>query len=330
MPRRARQFANRRTRPAFTLVELLVVLAVLSMMASLVLVGLASAAEQAKAARTRSQIQRIHELLMTRWDDYKYRRVEANKTGNIRTRQAARLNKIRELMRIEMPDRKSDISDAPVSLESVPGLQFRYQRSVVARTNSANYAAASVDTVWTPANENAECLYLILESIQDGDTNGLDFFKESEIGDTDGDGMFEILDGWGNPIIFLRWPFGYPIIEPTGVRRDALSSLNDLSAPDPFDPLGVLGGKTTVSTTPLVYNHPIIFPLIFSAGPDGLYNIRTSPSASYQASTTTPPNNPYFEDTSFSPATRTGMILDASGDELDNITNHQLVVGGNE
>ncbi|MEW4456078.1 prepilin-type N-terminal cleavage/methylation domain-containing protein [Bremerella sp. JC817] len=324
----ARQFANRRTRPAFTLVELLVVLAVLSMMASLVLVGLASAAEQAKAARTRSQIQRIHELLMTRWDDYKYRRVEANKTGNMRVRQAARLNKIRELMRIEMPDRKSDVADGPVSLDSVPGLQFRYQRVAMARTNTSTFTAA--DAAWSSANENAECLYLILESIQDGETNGLDFFKESEIGDTDGDGMFEILDGWGNPIIFLRWPFGYPIIEPTGVRRDALSSLNDLSAPDPFDPLGVLGGKTTVTTTPLVYEHPIIFPLIFSAGPDGLYNIRTSPSTTYQASLTTPPNNPYFEDTSFSPATRMGMILDDSGDELDNITNHQLVVGGNE
>ncbi|MEX2357011.1 MAG: prepilin-type N-terminal cleavage/methylation domain-containing protein, partial [Pirellulaceae bacterium] len=52
---------------AFTLVELLVVMAVLVLLSSLVLSALAGAAEQARENRTRSQIQKIHELLMSRY-----------------------------------------------------------------------------------------------------------------------------------------------------------------------------------------------------------------------------------------------------------------------
>lgn len=327
MPIMATQFARRPLRPAFTLVELLVVMGVLAMLSSMVLVGLSSAAEQARANRTRSQVQKIHELLMPRWDEYRYRRVEDSKTGNVRVRQAARVDKIRELMRIELPDRKSDVIDAPVSLSAVPALQLRYQRAITNATGAANFAAAQ--TAWTSDHESSECLYMILASIQVGETNGLDFFKPSEIGDTDGDGVPEILDGWGQPILFIRWPYGYPEIatSTTGERRNGLSQMMDKTSPDPFDPLGVRGGRATLTTTPKVtYEHFPLHPLIFSAGPNGQYNIQVSIGQNYSA--TSPPNNPYME-IAGTPPQRVGQIFDTSGDELDNITNHVLVIAGN-
>ncbi|QDU76399.1 hypothetical protein Pan97_34480 [Bremerella volcania] len=327
MPITARQFAIRLTRPAFTLVELLVVMGVLAMLSSLVLVGLSSAAEQARANRTRSQVQKIHELLMPRWEEYRYRRVQASKSGNVRARQTARVDRIREMMRIEMPDRMSDVIDAPVSLNSTPALQLRYQRAVTNATGAANFTAAQ--SIWTSDHESSECLYMILASIQSGETNGLDFFKPSEIGDTDDDGVPEILDGWGQPILFIRWPFGYPEIatSTSGERRNGLSQLMDNTSPDPFDPLGVRGGRTTTSTSPRIeYAHFPLYPLIFSAGPDGLYNIQVDIGQDY--STTTPPNNPYME-VSGTPPQRVGQIADTSGEELDNITNHVLVIAGN-
>ncbi|PQO27403.1 hypothetical protein C5Y96_17850 [Blastopirellula marina] len=334
MPITARQFVRRPLRPAFTLVELLVVMGVLAMLSSLVLVGLASAAEQARVNRTRSQVQKIHELLMTRWEEYRYRRIEASKSGDVRTRLTSRVDKIREMMRIEMPDRKTDVSNAPVSLSTVPALQLRYQRSITNAKGAANYAAAV--SGWSDANESSECLYMILASIQSGETNGLDFFKPSEIGDTDGDGVPEILDAWGKPILFLRWPYGYPNIENVSPaqRRNGLSQIMDNTTPDPFDPLGVRGGRTTTSTSPRVeYAHFPLHPLIFSAGPDELYNIRTgindSSGNAIAYSSTTPPNNPYMEDTTAGYSKRIGAILDKSGDELDNITNHVLVIAGN-
>ena len=52
------------------------------------------------------------------------------------------------------------------------------------------------------ANEAAECLYMIVMlSTPDARSQ----FSDSEIGDTDNNGFPEFLDGWGNPIFFLRW-----------------------------------------------------------------------------------------------------------------------------
>ncbi len=89
-------------------------------------------------------------------------------------------------------------------------------------------------------------------------------FNNTEIGDYDGDGLPEFIDGWGHPIKFLRWPVGF---------YNALEGYSDLHPidpsgatqpcdPDPFDPMGVAGGFA-------------VFPLIYSAGPDGVYDINT-------------------------------------------------------
>ena len=50
---------------------------------------------------------------------------------------------------------------------------------------------------------------MILAGIREADATGLEAFEDSEIGDTDDDGMPEILDPWGRPIYFLRWAPGY-------------------------------------------------------------------------------------------------------------------------
>ena len=333
----ARSQVRNANRPAFTLVELLVVMGVLALMSSMVLVGLASAAEQARVARTRGQIQKIHELLMSRWEDYRYRRVEINRTGgSVRLRQRDRVDKIREIMRMEMPCHVEDLkfgnngtdgsSGSPFT-GNEPALWNRYRRAVAARAGGIGN--------WTIAFEGSECLYMILESIQDGETNGLDFFKDSEFGDTDGDGMPEILDAWGNPIHFLRWAPGF-----IGPR----SGLHRNDQPDPFDPLNVRNGRTQTVTN--VYDHFPLFPLVVSAGPDESTDILlrfsqvSAMNATVQANSPyTVPNNPYFaldaaDATANEPA---GLQLGVEGDiDLDgfeqyhdNISNHYLLIPGN-
>lgn len=343
----ARQSKILPRRPAFTLVELLVVMGVLAMMSSLVLVGLASAAEQARVARTRSQVQKIHELLMTRWEDYRYRRVEAlessdttglTSTQRVLLKHRYRVDKIRQLMRMEMPCHKEDVlfdatdQVANAGEESLarnagaPALWRRYRRTVASRTGDiAN---------WTTPYDDAECLYMILESIQDGETNGLDFFKPSEIGDLDGDGMPEILDGWGRPIRFLRWAPGY-----RGVR----SNLHRMDSPDPFDPLNVRDGRSQDGSGNFL--HFPLYPLVFSAGPDEVpdivlrFKITTDPQSMNHAinpGAGKVKNDPYyiFHDTDTSEDLQFGMEYDANGngiaEYLDNISNHQLVIAGND
>jgi hypothetical protein len=50
--------------------------------------------------------------------------------------------------------------------------------------------------------DQAECLYEILNSHNDYSSSGMDFIFRSEIGDTDGDDHLEILDSWGDPLLF--------------------------------------------------------------------------------------------------------------------------------
>ena len=60
------------------------------------------------------------------------------------------------------------------------------------------------DTRWDPQFEDAECLYVLLQTIRIDDATGLEYCKlrPNEIGDTDGDGWLEVLDGFGDPLFF--------------------------------------------------------------------------------------------------------------------------------
>ena len=154
----------------------------------------------------------------------------------------------------------------------------------------------------------------------DGNRKGTDFFNESEIGDTDGDGMKEILDAWGNPIEFLRWA--------PGLR--SLIQDGDTALGDPFNPQRAHN----------IY-HPNTFPLhpyVYSAGPDGAYDTvpdwvkkeeeeEEDDSLRLHYSTTTPKNNPYYVPEG--EASQLGTERDTNGDGvnnfIDNISNHKTV-----
>lgn len=58
------------------------------------------------------------------------------------------------------------------------------------------------------STESSELLYLVLTEgdvlgLPPSDIGGID---QNMIGDTDGDGNLEFLDGWGNPLQFYNWP----------------------------------------------------------------------------------------------------------------------------
>jgi hypothetical protein len=69
-------------------------------------------------------------------------------------------------------------------------------------------AATAADRDQLLANQSAECLYMIV-TVACGDGEARTLFHENDIGDTDGDGAREFLDGWGKPIGFLRWAPGF-------------------------------------------------------------------------------------------------------------------------
>jgi len=295
-------------RHGFTLVELLVVAMLIVLLASIALAAMAGALEDAKRSRTRAQIAKLHSLVMTKWESYHTRRVSvkvpyADPSTYRRTVNLVRMFGLRDLQRMEMPDRYTDISSNPVGsahgLASpllplpLPALLKAYRRRLSAGY-STNY-------------EGAECLYLMLSIPSEDGSNPLEFLSEKEIGDIDEDGMPEIHDAWGRPIYFLRWAPGF---------RSDLQSGNPTKGGDAFDPYFLDDPNKT---------HYTLFPLIFSAGPDGGYDVNVEASGTpVPAVSTTPPCSPYV-------SANIGQAIDTNGNGrlefYDNIHNHLIDAG---
>ena len=80
---------RRQRRASFTLIELLMVMAIIAVISSSVLVSLFGVMEDAKGNRTKSQIMRINELLMTKWENYRTRPVPFRISAGTQPRSAA-------------------------------------------------------------------------------------------------------------------------------------------------------------------------------------------------------------------------------------------------
>jgi prepilin-type N-terminal cleavage/methylation domain-containing protein len=311
-----RSAARFQRRSAFTLIEMTIVIMVIAILAALALPVFNAAAQQSKVHRTRAVIAKIDQLIGEKYESYRTRQVpiRINPSLNWQPPQIAafRLNAMRELMRMEMPDSQSDIM--PYDLNSGTTLtgENAYLPAAPSLTKAYRRRASAS---WSPTNGSAECLYLILAAMRDGDKSALDYFSPSEIGDTDNDQMNEILDAWGTPIHFLRWAPAYRAdIPPYPVTPQTMAD------PDPFDPFKVDPRWTNGAPfTPFALK-----PLIWSDGPDkriGInFNTPGSPTP-LAYSQSTPPNDPYFPD----PGTGMPVVgAPVNADATDNITNHDL------
>ncbi len=365
-------------RRAFTLTEMLLVIAIIGIMTGLALSMLAGAVELSREHRTRSIIAKIDQLISEKYEAYRTRSlplripllgpVDSNNKPTYtdpRTAAQIRLYAMRDLMRMELPDRKSDLTNNPIviiqkgspwnaTVQLDQPASFKSYRRSAQRCCGTNWA-----TAWTTTYEGSECLYLILAGMQDGEKNALDYFTSDEIGDVDNDGMKEILDAWGNPIEFLRWPAGYVAMpgpdgkwgvagvnddkDPAGLVDDieeagwpgsddirpisTVQNRNWLSSPDRFDPLKADPRWGYTTSAPQPYN---LHPLIFSAGRDKKYDVDVgtvvyATTANTSVTPNIPPCDPYYNGGSGIHAI-VGQVGDKDGDGqeswADNITNH--------
>ena len=224
-------------RRGFTLTELMIVILIIAILSTLFLGALGRAEESARRGRTRSLINKLHNMLMSRWDTYRSARLpivaEMKGTGvgsesfdasNDKARYRAnvarrRMFAVRELMRMEMPDRYDDLTFTPVVLTQ-PGstkpfrstMWLAYHRRINAAKNgnprTRNLATQAFIRQAALNYEAAECLYLILTTGLDRSDVSTEHLSPQDSGDKDFDGMPEFHDGWGNPIEFLRWAPG--------------------------------------------------------------------------------------------------------------------------
>jgi hypothetical protein len=275
--------------------------------------------------------------------------------ANVQGWAKARVDVIHELMRMEMPDRYSDIQDDPVTKMTMPdGSTQQMARPSVSK---------SYLSVLPPAPnfkaENAKCLYLLVSRGLD-DPDVMSEFADDEIAADSIDGMRYFIDGCGQPIFFVRWPAGFssPLHPWNVVGVDALGNpiavANKIypTTHDPFDPLRTHVPQDSSdpffnpSTSTQIY--PPLYPLIFSGGPDRITDVYLNgiPNAGgtefqySQTNKTTPySNNPYvFVGNSWTNGGLFGMPADlasiftpsgvSKGDgvdnSIDNISNQDL------
>lgn len=267
-------------RDGFTLVELMVALAIIAILAALTFGALNSARNSARTANTRATITKLHEIVCGRLQDYRSRRTEYERAydsdGKLDVVSTAwnRLYAIRELQRVEMPDRWSDVI---VFHESSPPTR-KYDDaspcvSASVRNNSLLHRYADrAEAAWNRlsgdrnakirTNASAELLYMIVMSTPEG----AEEIGGGKTGDTDKDGLPEFLDAWGRPIRFIRWPVGF--------NDSELQTLDGEKDHDILD-------QRRLDKPGESYRGCKLIPLIYSAGSDGVYDVNIADMYQY-------------------------------------------------
>ncbi len=315
-----------RGRRSFTMVELLVTITILGILAGLMLGALAVVRTSAREAATRARIAKIHNILMAKYESYRTRRVPLNDTDLIHiagvnpvpppTAAAIRLRALYDIIRMEMPDRWSDITTPPqyairwdTNLSQLvanpPSIYRAYQSRYAAHAPSSNFAPA-------------KCLYMLL-TMSGGEDVRRQFHSDEISTDTDGYSMF--VDGWGHPIYFLRWAPGFidSELQWNCMTREQFAAGQDWNDPatnvqkqqaaiddhDPLDPRRLTTGWR-------------LYPLVYSPGPDGEYgiNIDSSGVTAYVWQ-----NDHYTQGFGLPSRDTNGVPLNT---DLDNIHNHYI------
>jgi prepilin-type N-terminal cleavage/methylation domain-containing protein len=228
-------------RSAFTLVELLLVIAIIGILASLGLGIMAQAQEDAALAATRSRITLIEKILETELEEYEVRRspvsvgtiaAMVNSSGLESNRMLLHIRNIKrmliaDLIRSEMPD---GTDTGGMVIGEFPTMALQQYFSGQLNINVANFGLAQsnrpysvrswetwrdnhpgrttdtdgTDNIFEDAAYRSELLFAVLSQIDIDGVPATETIGSNAIGDTDGNGFNEILDGWGRPM-FLQW-----------------------------------------------------------------------------------------------------------------------------
>jgi len=256
----------------------MVTMAIIGALAAMMAAAMAWSMDAARRDKTRALIARLDVLVMQKYESYRYRRLPIQIPDGLNPRVAAqvRCDALRQLMRMEMPERWADIIANPIAINA-GGTQVTMYRPAVSQAylnfyNSISQTPQFMNQIPDPDGGSgnpqpagnyyvgAKCLYLLVTmGLEDSDV--LENFSQADIGDPTNSGCNCFLDAWGKPIEFLRWAPGFQSDLQTGFDRDQT------------DPLGVYGNPAVPPAAPGPANTYALYPLIYSPGPDGYLDI---------------------------------------------------------
>lgn len=292
----------------FTLLEILIVVAIIGILVALSVPQIGQMITKAREKATRATMVKIHGLLEQKLDGFQRKLDRDLPVGKPASGQWRRtvLAQIAALRSLNYPGANERIAvvlvRANLYRENFSPLiengtyvnsPDRDGNGQVDLYDTQGYLPAehSLNAMATTvANaSSSEKLHFILTQMEvyGGEAVGTTNFSTSEVGDTDGDGLLEFIDAWGNPLQFYLWPTR--LIRPggpgTAVDRGGASLLiSGLPAAgpsgqldglerDPDDPYGLLqdlqaAGLTGYAETDFRTGRTYHVPLIVSAGAD--------------------------------------------------------------
>lgn len=270
-----------RKRGAFTLVELLVVMAIISFLFLILFrVGM-SLVTLARESASKNVIRKVQTALNQRNEAFN-RRWGGNDRSTI-----ARIHNTKEWHDAQQ---FRQIDDSPVndSQRLILARKLLYTRYNPQSKSDLLGPPWNLPPAKVAAMDNGEILfYMLIEAPQFSDaTITVDQFSPSEVRDTDGDGNWEFTDSWGTPVHFWRWVSdsyfaaivgGIPETEPH--QTYTLSILPELKPVDirhdASDPLNQMSAVKDFATT---FHRPgiVTIPIVMSAGPDGEFGLDES------------------------------------------------------
>ncbi len=222
-PRPGRRRSARRARRGFSLVEILLVIGLIAFLTAAIVAVVPRVANAAKTAATRATIKKVDEMLNDRINGF---RRWIQKQDQIAGSGAPSYVSQATLAAVgyNVPKAKV-IAVKQLFQQNFPQTYSELPQAI----QTANPRGAS----HLPVTDSAECLYLILTqgALFDTEPPSAADLKAIEIADTDGDGIPEIVDAWGQPLRYYRWPTRL-------VRPAAYSSSNNLghlNNPGPLD-----------------------------------------------------------------------------------------------
>jgi len=288
-------------RRAFTLVELLVVCAIIGFLVTLTVIAVNMAARSAKVTKTRATIQKLDTAMLQIFAAYeskldKIKNDIANEAAfsalseNERLKIAAHF--IRDLMRMELPQNWEEAVTEPLTIPEIRGDgdngDDEEDRYAVEASPLLYFYRQEYERVLARGKtpRRAALLFLIIQNLN---PEALEAFHGSEVAAND-DGMLEFIDAWGNPILFLRWAPAFPDsdLQQNVLKRAGYTPVRDQVANRAW----WIAWWTDVGNSDLLdamrtasENHadPVdgrsntigwfLYPLIYSAGPDGRYGL---------------------------------------------------------
>ncbi len=274
-------------RRGFTLIELLVVLVIIALLAALAISVVGAVMTNARTAATSATLSKIDARIKDRIQtlaglDYEAYELLATNDSRVSLNSKEEARVVAKKLAFE---------------EAFPQTWAEFDKFYpqLATEITNKYGT----NTFNAATESAEVLYYILTSgpipgkgrrkvISGIGQTQTDEFSGADTADTDGDGLPEFVDGWGNPLRFYRWPTR--LIRPTGVAglgnplpaadlnnakvlMPALTATNAVQDAD--DPYQVLANASDPDQFEKAFHTPSTYhvPLVISTGPDEILGL---------------------------------------------------------